>query len=68
MIELIIAVCMSDAPERCKNVRLNFEGERVSVQQCSLYSQMEMAKWVGEHPNWTIKKYTCRKAGEYADL
>ena len=68
MIELVVAVCMIDQPSRCKDVTLNFEGETVSTAQCMSTGQIEMAKWIGEHPNWVIQNWHCGKAGEQANL
>ena len=68
MIELVVAVCMVDAPARCKDVYLNFEAESVTAQQCMSFGQMEMAKWIGDHPNWTIKKWHCGVAGQIAKI
>ncbi len=44
--------------------------ERASVtpQQCMMNGQMEMAKWIGEHPNWQIKKWRCGIAGQMAKI
>ena len=68
MIELIVAVCMIDQPSRCKDVTLTFEAESITRQQCVMYGQFEMAKWVGEHPNWVIQEWTCQPAGLTAKL
>ncbi len=68
MIELVVAVCMIDQPSRCKDVTLNFEGESVTAGQCMSTGQIEMAKWIGDHPNWVIQRWHCGKAGEQANL
>mgnify|MGYP001405325946 FL=1 len=68
MIELVVAVCMIDQPSQCKDVYLNFEGESVTAQQCALNGQMEMAKWIGDHPSWQIKKWRCGIAGQMAKI
>ncbi len=68
MIELVMAVCMIDQPSRCKDVTINFAAENLTVNRCLMSGQLEMAKWIGEHPNWVIRKYTCRQAGEVAKL
>ncbi len=68
MIELVVAVCLIDAPSRCKDVKLNFEADSVSPQQCVMYGQFEMAKWIGEHPNWVIQRWTCQPAGQVAKI
>jgi hypothetical protein len=68
MIELVVAVCMVDQPTRCRDVTLNFEGESVTAQQCENNSQLAMAQWIGEHPNWVIQKWSCAVAGQVAKL
>lgn len=68
MIELVIAVCMIDQPSQCKDVYLNFEAEAVTPQQCMMNGQMEMAKWLDEHPNYSIKKWRCGVAGQMAKI
>ncbi len=70
MFEIVFAVCMIDQPSRCKDVTLNFEAEVESVtpQQCEMQGQIAMAGWVGEHPNWSIKKWRCGVAGQTAKL
>ena len=68
MIELVFAVCMIDQPSRCKDVHLNFEAENVTPRSCMMNGQFAMAEWVGEHPNWTISKWSCGIAGQVAKL
>jgi hypothetical protein len=68
MIELVIAVCMIDKPSHCKDVTLNFEGESISAAQCMSNGQIEMAKWIGEHPNWVITKWHCGIACQFAKI
>ncbi len=68
MIELVFAACLIDRPAQCKDVYLNFEGAGATPQQCMMSGQMEMARWVGEHPNWRIKKWRCGAAGQTAKI
>ncbi|MGQ0456539.1 MAG: hypothetical protein ACT4OU_05700 [Hyphomicrobium sp.] len=68
MIELVVAVCMIDQPSRCKDVHLNFEADSVTTQQCMMFGQIEMAKWIGEHPNWIIQRWVCQPAGQVAKI
>ena len=63
MLELVIAVCMIDAPERCKDVHLNFAEENVTAQQCMMFGQIEISKWVEGNPKWAIRKWSCGRAG-----
>lgn len=72
MIELVMFVCLMDRPADCHDVRLTFEnpyGERrVTPQQCMQDGQVEMSKWIGDHPNFVIKKWRCGNAGEREDI
>lgn len=68
MIELVVAVCMIDQPSNCKDVHLNFEESSVTPRQCMMYGQFEMAKWIGEHPNWVIQNWHCGIAGQMAKI
>lgn len=68
MIELLVAVCLIDQPATCKDVHLAFAGERVDARQCMMRGQFEMARWVGDNPDWVIRKWTCRQAGQVAKL
>lgn len=68
MIELVFAVCMIDQPSQCKDVYLNFAANSVTPQQCMMNGQIEMAKWLGEHPNWRIAKWRCGVAGQVAKI
>jgi hypothetical protein len=58
------------APERCRDLTLTFEAEAEALTpfQCMAYGQGELAKWAGDHPTWKIAKWTCRKAGQVANL
>lgn len=60
MITLIATVCMIDQAARCKDVQLVFEGHlNRNTSQCEMNGQIELAKWVGDHPNWIIKNFYC---------
>ena len=66
VIELLLAVCLSDNPANCKDVHLTYSAEALTPMQCAMQAQPEIAKWVREHPGWVTKRYTCRPAGQYA--
>ncbi len=68
MIEIAAAVCTLASPERCKDMTLTFEAESVSAYACMTYGQMELAQWSTDHPAWRIARYTCRPAGQVANL
>ncbi len=59
MIELYVTVCLITNPVTCKKVSLNFMADTVTPQQCMMYGQSEIAKWMKGHPNWRISKWSC---------
>lgn len=68
MLELLMTVCLASAPQDCREVRLNFAADNTSPMQCMLYGQMEIAKWIEEHPAFQIKKWRCGQANQTANL
>lgn len=68
MIELALIVCLSADPAKCKDVGLTYASESVTPQQCMMRAIPEVAKWTGEHPNWYVKKWSCRPAGHFAKI
>ena len=68
MIEIVVAVCMIDEPERCKDVRLTYMAESVTVQQCMTLGQSEIAKWSEGHPNWRVARWSCGTARHMAKV
>jgi hypothetical protein len=68
LIELLLAVCLIDEPAKCRNVNLTYASDSVTPMQCFMQAQPEIAKWIGEHPQWKVKRYTCRAAGAFAKI
>jgi len=66
MIEVVAMVCFISDPNKCKDVHLSFVAQSITPQQCMMYGQMELAKWTEGNPNWTIRKFTCGRAGRFA--
>ena len=64
MLELWLSVCKVNEPDVCREVVLNSASH---YEQCMM-DLASMAKWVGENPQWTIKKWHCSKAGQEANL
>lgn len=67
MIELLVAVCMIDEPANCKDVHLAMNGN-LNARQCMTQGQFEMARWIGENPDWVIRRWTCKPSGQLAKL
>jgi hypothetical protein len=61
MIHIFMSVCLLSSPAECREVTLNYETDAASVtpQQCMMYGQMEMAKWIVDHPGYRIVKWKC---------
>lgn len=68
MIEIAFSVCALLPPFNCMDKKLTFEAEQVSIQQCFMFGQFELAKWVGEHPGWRIDRWRCGVAGQVAKI
>lgn len=68
MIEIVMSVCLIDAPDRCKDVRLSYMAESVTPFECMMYGQTEMAKWTEGNPNWKIAKWKCGAARQIAKI
>ena len=58
LVDLILTVCMTANPSDCHEERLSFEA-RSSLAQCMMLSSPYVAAWAGDHPQWTVKKWTC---------
>jgi len=50
----------------CQDVHLTTIAEKVTPQQCMLNGQLEMVKWLEQHPGFTPRRLTCQRAGRYA--
>lgn len=64
MIEIVLSVCFIQEPIKCEDVRLNYMAEAVTPQQCMMYGQHEIMKWLEGHPKWAIKKWRCGQVRE----
>ncbi|HEX2528401.1 MAG TPA: hypothetical protein VHL31_19135 [Geminicoccus sp.] len=57
MIELLIVACLLTG--ECKEVRLTYDAQDVSLLTCSLFGQMEAARWQRQHPEWQVRRWRC---------
>lgn len=53
-------VCSILHGAHCKEEKLTFMAEHVSIFECFLYGQVEMAKWQEGHPNWSVNRWRCQ--------
>lgn len=62
MIELFFVTCLIGQPDHCTPHSLLFE-ERNGLFTCMLEGQNELARWLADHPDETVIRWVCRKAG-----
>jgi hypothetical protein len=62
LIEIIVTVCAVSQPSHCEDKHLQFAAE-ISPQQCVMTAQPYIAKWIGEHPQWTPVRWRCEYPG-----
>jgi len=62
LIEIILTVCAVANPANCEEKHLQFAWDG-SIQQCMMAAQPYIAQWIGEHPAWRTKKWTCGYPG-----
>jgi hypothetical protein len=68
MIEIALTVCLIAEPSRCKEERVTALAENATPFQCMRYGQLEAVKWSESHLKWNVKRWTCRPAGQFANL
>ena len=62
MIEIILTVCAIANPANCEEKYHQF-GWDGSLNQCMMAAQPYIAQWIGNHPEWTPRKWTCDYPG-----
>jgi hypothetical protein len=58
MVDLILTVCLSANPSKCRDEHLYFES-RGTLFQCMILAPSEIAKWSQEHPNLKVMRWKC---------
>lgn len=58
VIQIIMLVCKLAQPDVCEEQHIEFAFQG-TLRQCTSTAQIYIAQWVGEHPQWTVKKYRC---------
>ena len=57
MIELIVTACLTLGA--CQDVRLTYDAQDVSLLTCTMFGQMEAARWQREHRDWQVRRWRC---------
>lgn len=58
MIELVLIVCLSNAPDKCETVYLRQDAP-VSMMQCLFNGAKQAAKWAEEHRGYVVRRWSC---------
>jgi hypothetical protein len=58
LIEIILTVCAIANPANCEEKYLQFAWDG-SIQQCMMAAQPYIAQWIGQHPAWITKSWSC---------
>jgi hypothetical protein len=58
MIQIVMMVCRLAQPEVCEQQHIQFAFQG-SLQQCTFAAQIYIARWAGDHPQWTVKNFHC---------
>lgn len=60
---IILATCLIGSPLTCKDIELQVAPEQGASLQlpyhCARQGQLEIAKWIAEHPDWRVEKWSC---------
>lgn len=62
LINLVLTVCLADAPAQCREETLTFESQG-DVAKCMFLAPMEIAKWSGDHPSVNVIRWKCEVPG-----
>jgi hypothetical protein len=62
LIDIVISACLIASPASCEDKHLIFSWQG-SLRQCMMSAQPEIAKWVGDHPEYFTRRWRC----EYPD-
>jgi hypothetical protein len=59
MVEIVVLACLMTAPPRCEAFHLPFLGA-MEIRECLVKQPLyELVRWAREHPDWSIRKWTC---------
>lgn len=68
MFQITMTICSILHGATCKEAELLYvdEGQSMMPYACMIGGMIELAKWSEAHPNWTVSRWKCGKAGQYA--
>jgi hypothetical protein len=60
---IILATCLITSPLTCKDIHLQVSPDQGASLQlpfhCARQGQIEVQKWIAEHPGWRVEKWSC---------
>jgi hypothetical protein len=62
MVELVLFACLVAQPTHCETFHLPFSSEMLTP-ACVWQSQIQVAQWSGDHPQWMVRKVSCEMPG-----
>lgn len=57
MVELLLVACLLQDPARCEAHQL--QTDRMSLVECMVTGQQQLARWVEQHPRWRVRRWSC---------
>ena len=63
LIELIMTFCVAAQMNVCEEQHLQFAFSG-SLRQCAMGAQPYIARWIGEHPKWTVVRWRCENPAQ----
>ncbi len=58
MIELVFVACLAATPTTCEERRMQYVN--VSLMECMMGAQPQLAQWSETHPGWRVGRWQCR--------
>jgi hypothetical protein len=66
MLELFFVACLQTSPGACQERSILYQ-EDIGLMGCMLQAQPQLAEWSESNPGVTIKRWSCRYAGDGPD-
>ena len=63
---IILVTCLIASPLTCRDIHIQVTSDHgASLQSpfhCARQGQLEVQKWIAEHPGWRVEKWSCPPA------
>jgi hypothetical protein len=60
---ILLATCLINVPVACKDIHILVTPDYGASLQlpfhCARQGQIEVQKWISEHPTWRVEKWSC---------